>query len=81
MEISLGKESECERKACVGLEGMTGVRLGLEQRNRRIFKLERTVCKNDCLVCPGNRKELGLGRGIGHSWEILRNETEEKENK
>lgn len=64
-----------------GAEGMTGVRLGLEQRNRRIFKLERTVCKNDCLVCPGNRKELGLGRGIGHSWEILRNETEEKENK
>lgn len=54
-----------------GLEGMIGARLGLEQRNRRIFKLERTVWKNDYLVCPGNRKELGLGRGIGHSWDIL----------
>lgn len=81
MEISLGKEYECERKAYVGFEVMIGIRLGLEQRNRRIFKLEKTACKNDCLLCPEIRKELGLGRRIGHSWRILQNETEEKENK
>ena len=51
MDISLGKEEyKCQRKACVGFEGIIRIRPGMEQINTKVFKLGSRICKNDSLV-------------------------------